>query len=133
MTKYIRTFLTITLVAILLPTTAFAEGETLSEIQLSPLTIQLVIGLVIPLAVGLATRYTTSAGFKVLLTMVLNAVQTLIVQATVASGVAIISKETFIAWLMALVVSIATYLGVYKPVNLTSSSPDGALLPNKGL
>lgn len=132
--KYIRTIITLFTIILLLPTTAFAAGEeTLSQVQLEPLTVQLIIGLIIPIAVGLLTRYTTAAGVKVLLTMILNAIQTLIVQATVASGVAVISKETFIAWLMALVVSIATYLGVYKPVSLTSSSPEGALFPNKGI
>jgi hypothetical protein len=109
------------------------EVNSVSEIQLSALSIQLLIGLFIPLVVGLATKYTTSSGFKALLMLVLNAVQTLIVQTTMADGTAIISKETFIQWLMALVISVSMYAGVYKPLNLTSSTPEGALAPNKGL
>lgn len=109
------------------------EVNSVSEIQISALSIQLLIGLFIPLVVGLATKYTTSSGFKALLMLVLNAVQTLIVQSTMADGTAIISKATFIQWLMALVISVSMYAGVYKPLNLTSSTPEGALAPTKGL
>lgn len=136
MTKYIRTFLTALTVILLLPTTAFAAGtevNSLERVQLSALTVQIIIATIIPLVVGLVTRYTTSSGFKALMMLVLNAVQTLIVQSTMADGQAIIDKSTFIQWVLTLLTSIGLYAGVYKPINLTSSSPDGALLPNKGL
>lgn len=110
-----------------------AEANSVSEIQISALSVQLLIGLFIPMVVGLATKYGTSSGFKAVLMLVLNAVQTLIVQTTMADGTAIVSKETFIQWLMALMVSIGMYAGVYKPLDITSSTPTGKLSPNKGI
>jgi hypothetical protein len=101
---------------------AHADGETLTAVQLSPLTVSLIIGVAIPLITGLVTKYTTSSGVKGLITLVLNAVQTLVVTATVADGTAIVSRETFIAFCLSLTISIATYAGVYAPLNLTSSA-----------
>jgi hypothetical protein len=108
------------------------DVNSVASIQISSLTVQLILSMVIPLVVGLLTKISTSSGVKAVLMLVLNAVQTLIVQATMADGTAIIDQSTFIAWALALVVSVATYFGVYKPLNITSSTPDGKLAPNSG-
>jgi hypothetical protein len=101
---------------------AHAASDTLTAVQLSSLTVSLIIGVAIPLITGLVTKYTTSSGVKGLITLVLNAVQTLVVTATIADGTAIVSRETFIAFCLSLTISIATYAGVYAPLNLTSSA-----------
>jgi hypothetical protein len=107
--------------------------ETLQSVHLSALTISLVISMIIPILVGLATKANLSSGVKGLMTLVLNAIQTLIVVNTQSDGTALISKQTFIVFLMSLVVSIAMYAGVYKPLNVTSSTPDGKLGANTGI
>lgn len=105
----------------------------LEQVALSALTVSLVISFFIPVLTGLATKYTTSSGLKGLITLVLNAVQTLIVTATMADGSAVISKETLIAFLLSLAVSVAIYTGIYKPLLITSSHPAGKLAPEKGI
>lgn len=118
--------------AVTTPALAEYEPNSVSRIQISALSVQILISLFVPIAVGLLTKITTTSAVKVILTMVLNAVQALIVQATMADGQAVIDKATFIAWVIALVVSIATYLGIYKPLNVTSSSQGGKLGPHTG-
>lgn len=113
--------------------TSPASTNSVAELELSALSVQLLIGLVVPIVVGLITKLTTSSGLKALVMLVINAAQTLLVQATMADGTAIISKQTFIVWIFALIVSVASYAGVYKPLNLTSSTEGGKLSPNRGL
>jgi hypothetical protein len=99
----------------------------MNTITLSALSVSLLLGLLIPVVTGLLTKYSTSSGLKGLVTLVLNATQALVVSATVADGTAVISKETFVTFCLSLAISIATYAGVYKPLNITSSEPAGAL------
>ena len=107
--------------------------NSVARVQMSALTVQMVLGLLVPIAVGLLTKLSTSSGVKAVLMLILNAVQTLIVQATMADGSAVIDKATFFSWLLATVISVAMYAGVYKPLNVTSSTPDGKLAPTKGV
>lgn len=106
---------------------ARADSAELEAVQLSALTVSLIVALIVPLITGVVTRYSTSSGVKGLVTLVLNAVQALVVNAIVADGTAIISRETFIAFSLSLAISIATYAGVYRPLNVTSSTPTGKL------
>lgn len=123
-----RLLLALAALIVLVPGRAFAaDGETLERVQLSALTVSLIIGLLIPIVTGLVTKYSTSSGLKGLITLMLNAVQTLVVTATVADGTAIISRETFVNFCLALVISVASYAGVYRPLGVTSSTQDGAL------
>lgn len=96
-------------------------------VTLSALTVSLVISLVIPVVTGILTKYSTSSGLKGLVTLVLNAVQSLVVAATVSDGSAVISEATFVTFSLSLAISIATYAGVYRPLNITSSTPNGSL------
>lgn len=104
-----------------------AEPGAIHQVQLSALTVSLLIAVAIPLVTGIVTRFSTSSGVKGLVTLVLNAVQTLVVTAQLADGTAVISRETFVSFCLALTISIATYAGVYRPLDLTSSTPTGKL------
>lgn len=106
---------------------AAADDAAVQAVQLSALTVSLIVALLVPLITGVVTRYSTSSGVKGLITLVLNAGQALVVNATVADGTAIISRETFVAFSLSLAISIATYAGVYRPLGVTSSTPTGAL------
>lgn len=131
-------FLWTVLAVLIFPSVAHAapvadDVNSVASIQISALSVQIILGMLVPLVVGLLTKFTTSSGVKAVIMLILNAVQTLIVQATMADGTAIIDQSTFIAWALALVVSVATYFGVYKPLDLTSSTPEGKLAPKTGL
>lgn len=106
---------------------ARADDATVQAVQLSALTVSLIVALIVPLITGVVTRYSTSSGLKGLITLVLNAGQALVVNATMADGTALISRETFIAFTLSLAISIATYAGVYRPLGVTSSTPNGVL------
>lgn len=134
-------FVAVVLVVLVAPSSAIAyfappvpeDINSVARIQLSAFTVQLAIGLIIPILVGLMTKYTLPGWVKGVIMLVLNAIQTLIVQATMADGSAVIDKTTFVAWVLAVVASVAAYTGVYKQVGLTSSHPNGKLLPRVGL
>lgn len=102
---------------------AWADGvdstDTVAELRISALGVSLVVSLVIPLVVGLVTKCSTT--IKGLISVVLNAVQTLIVANVQTDGQAIISWPTLCTWLIATAISVATYANVYKPLGLTSS------------
>jgi hypothetical protein len=130
--------LAVAFVILSVPTTAVAAesvdgSDTIASLRLSALTVQVVLALVIPIVTGLLTKYSVPSAVKGLTTLVLNAVAALVTTATLADGTAVISKPTFIAWMLGLVVSVATYAGVYAPAGLTSSRPDGKLAPNFGI
>lgn len=105
----------------------------MTDFTSSALTVTLFVSLFIPIVTGLLTKYSLSSGVKGLITLLLNAVSALIASATLADGTAVFSKSTFIAWVLALAISVATYAGVYKPLNITSSTPDGKLGPDTGV
>ena len=109
------------------------QTQTLAQVSLSALTVTIIISLLIPIVVGIITKYSVPSYIKGLITLVLNAVNALLTTALVADGTAVISKPTFIAWFLGLAISVATYAGVYKPLGVTSTpNPDGkALLAGK--
>jgi hypothetical protein len=102
-------------------------------LELSAMTVTFVVSFFIPVLTGLLTKVSTSSGVKGLLTLVLNAVNALVVGNMVADGSVALSKETLVTFFLGLAISIASYSGVYKPLNITSSTLDGKLAPNKGL
>jgi len=102
------------------------------DTTLSPLTVQIIVSMLIPIAIGLLTKSTLSSGVKAVMMLVFNGVAALIIAHTVEDGGAVITQATFFQWAIGLVVAIATYAGVYVPWKLTSRS-DGKLAPNKGI
>lgn len=107
--------------------------DTAAALSLSALTVTMVISLFIPIVNGIITKATLSSWVKGLLTLILNAVSAAVVTATVADGTAVFSEQTLIATLLGLAISVATYVGVYKPAGLTSSDNGGKLGPTHGL
>jgi carbon starvation protein CstA len=97
--------------------------------NLNPTTVAIVAGFLIPLAVGLLTKVSAPDRVKAVAGIVLAAVAALITQATTADGGAVISQEMVVTWALALGTSIASYLGVWKPV----ANINDHLLPDKGI
>lgn len=87
-----------------------------------------IVGVLIPIFVGLVTKLKASSSIKAVISIVLSAVQSLIVSSMIDGGGAIISKNTFILWVLSLIVSVASYVGIYKPTGISEK-----LLPNAGL
>jgi hypothetical protein len=105
-----------------------ATEGTVAEIRLSALTVTLVISVFIPILTGVLTKLDTSATVKAVVNLVLNAVNAAIVAAVVADGSAIFSEEVIITTLIGMAVSVASYLGFYRPVELNAK-----LAPDKGI
>lgn len=99
-----------------------------TEITLAPLVVTMLSGLVIPLIVGLVTKSGASAQLKQVVTILLAGIAALITSSTLADGSAVFSLETLLLAGMAWLVSITSYLGVYRPLNLNDHT-----LPDRGL
>jgi hypothetical protein len=106
-------------------------AETFQWVVTEPV-VTLLCGTIIPILTGLVTRFEVSSQIKELITIALNAITAMLTTALVGDT-AIISGQTIINFLISLALSYASYYGIYKKVGLTSSSPEGKLLPNKGL
>lgn len=89
--------------------------------------------LLIPLINGLLTKYTLSSNVKTFITIVLNAVVALFAANARDDGSALFTTSTIASFALATTISLLTYAKVYKPVGLTSSTPDGKLAPQFGL
>lgn len=103
-------------------------GDTVAEIRLSALTVTLVVSVFIPIVVGILTKLDTSSTVKGVVTLILNLVNAAVVGAVVADGTAVFSEATITAALVGMAISVASYLGFYKPVDLNAK-----LAPTKGL
>lgn len=102
--------------------------ETVASLQLDAVTVSLIVSLFIPIAVGLLTKSSLSAVWKGVINIILSAVNAAVVTATLADGTAVFSQETLVTAFFAMVVSLATYLQVYKPIDVNAK-----LAPDKGL
>lgn len=118
--QFLAAFLLVTLLGAVFDQ-AYAATETLDSVRLTPLVVSVLISFVLPLLTGLLSRASWSAGAKGLMTLILTAVQTVVVQNTVEDGGAFFSQEVLIAFALSLAISITSYVGVYKPLKLTSS------------
>lgn len=96
----------------------------METLTLDPLFVMAITSLLLPLAVGIVTKVSTSSGVKALVLLVSNAVAALVVTATQVDGSAVIEKETFLLWVIGLVISVATHYGVYKPTGVSNSVQD---------
>lgn len=106
---------------------------SLFPFKISANYVTVLVSVVIPLIVGLMTKYTLPSGVKGLITLVLNAVNALVTSAVTMGSSMVISQATFNTWILGLVVSIGMYLGVYKNLGFTSSLVGGKLFPAKGI
>jgi hypothetical protein len=107
--------------------------DTLPTLYLSPFAVTLFISLLVPIVTGLLTKYALPATAKAIIMIVLDAAVALVVGAQMLpDGTAVINSQTLLSALIAVVVSVATYLGIYVPVKL-SNRPDGVLGANVGI
>ena len=87
-------------------------------LSLSPMAVQFVTSTLIPVLTGLITKSGASVKLKQVVTLILNAVSAVVIaNLTVDGGAKIVENTLFLA-AMGLVVSITTYLGIYKPNDL---------------
>lgn len=96
-----------------------------TEIALTPIVVSMLSGLVIPIVVGIVTKSGARPQVKQVATILLAGIAALITSSTLADGSAVFSVETLLLAAMAWLVAIASYLGVYRPLNLNDhTAPD---------
>lgn len=101
-----------------------AGGADGTIVTISAPIVTFIVAALIPLLNGLLTRATTSSGVKGLLTLVLTLVSSLITTGVVADGTAVFGGQMFLTWALGFVVAVTSYLGVYRPMGVTSSAID---------
>lgn len=102
--------------------------EVTSQIEFDAFTVTALVSLVIPVLTGLLTKVNAAPAVKQVVTIVLAAVNTLVVNATVGDGGAVITKENFLLWAVSTAIAVTTYLGIYKPHDANAK-----LSPNSGI
>ena len=85
------------------------------------------VSVALPVAIGLIVKASLSERAKAVVMLVATAVVALVNQITESAGV--LSGEAFQAWGFALVVTIATYYGVWKPLGLGNIAPETGIGP----
>lgn len=85
---------------------------------LSPTVLTTITGVLLPLLVGLVTKSAASSRTKTLANIVVSAVACLLLNAANESGYAVVSGAMLAAWLQQTAISVATYLGVWKPLQV---------------
>lgn len=107
---------------------AQAVSDVTSHIEFSTFAVTALVSLVIPVLTGLLTKVNAAPAVKQVLTIVLAAVNTLIVSNLTDSGTSVVSKETALLWAVSTGIAITSYLGIYKPHDANAK-----LSPDKGL
>jgi len=83
--------------------------------KIEPLAVTFILSLVLPLVIGLVTKYSASAQVKQIVLLIATGAATLLNANLTDSGYAVLSWNTVALWGISLVATIATYLGIYKP------------------
>ena len=99
--------------------------------KLDPSITRVLVALVIPVLVGLATKVSASDRIKAVVMIVLAAVGALVVNATQSDGSAVLSAAMLSDWAITTATAVAAYLGVLKP--LTNGALNSRLAPTIGL
>lgn len=94
-------------------------------LKLDPAYVTLITGLLLPVLVGLITKAQASKRVKVVANMVLSAVAALILNSVNSEGMAVLSGDMVLTWAVQTAVSIASYITVYKPLNLNDKTAPG--------
>jgi hypothetical protein len=102
----------------------------LDQVVLAPPIVMVVISIIIPVVVGLISKASLPGAVKAAILLALNALNALIVTAITIDGSAVLTKEAFINFVFGVVVSVASYFGVYRPARITSH---GVLGPTVGI
>ena len=102
-------------------------------VVISAPVVTIIIALLVPIVNGIITKYTLSGAVKGFITLLMNTIMAFITTNMSDTGAAAFSLQTLWTAALGFIISIAMYVGIYKPGNLTSSRPDGKLSPNSGL
>ena len=102
------------------PVALNSETDT-DLVNLSPIYVTMILGSLIPLVNGLVTKLTTSTKVKVVIGIFLSAVAGLVTVSITPGGGAVIGEQALIAAALTFATTVVTYLGFYKPLELTSS------------
>lgn len=86
-----------------------------------------IVAFLLPLVVGLVTKSTLSTQIKTVLMLVLTGVATLISQADANAG--LLTVEMVTTWIGTMVVTIASYYGVWKPIGAGNIAPEVGIGP----
>jgi hypothetical protein len=97
-------------------------AATLVQVEINPFLMTLLIGTVLPLLVGVATKLSTKPIYKSLLLIFFDAVTTLLSGAAMVGSSYVLSRENLITGLFAFLASVGTYTGLWKSAGLTSSA-----------
>lgn len=97
-----------------------------STITLAAPLVTIIVSLLIPLLNGFLTTARTSPAVKAVGTIILNAAWALFANGVMTDGTATFSDTTLYTALLGCIISIVSYYGVYKPMNVTSN-PGGKL------
>lgn len=114
-----------------------AQQADSAFLNLSPFVVSTILGTVIPILTGILTKATTPAWVKTVLTLLLSAVVGLINVSLVDGGGAVISQSALVSAILAFIVAIASYVGIWRPNGVTSSlitrvNADGVLVTEPG-
>lgn len=96
--------------------------DTLASVRLSAITMTFVVGSIVPLIVGFVTNIRDHAFLKGVLMLLLNAVNAVIAQATLADGSAVFSKSLLVPFIVGAAASVIAYYNAWKPLHATSSA-----------
>lgn len=102
-------------------------------VVVAPPIVHIIVAIFIPIIVGLLTKITVPPAVKAVVLIVLNALSAFIFTAQATDGSAVFTKEAFANLVLGIVISVAMYFGLYKPLDLTSSTPTGKLGPTVGI
>lgn len=109
-------------VAATAPPPVTLDADSVSTVVIAAPIVTIIVSLLIPLVNGVLTKVSTSSGVKAVGTIILNAVSALFVTGVVADGTAMWSTTTLYTALLGCVISIVTYAGLYRPINVTSNA-----------
>lgn len=99
-----------------------------ADITLHQPTVLIITGVLLPLVVGLVTKYSASKVVKGVVNVVVSGIAALIVKGTVDNGDFVLDQALIIDWATVFVISLATYLGVYGHADINAK-----LAPSKGI
>ncbi len=108
-------------------TSLLAAAESAAALRIPALGLTVLLGLFIPVVVGLLTKYRASATVKGVVNIVLTGVAGLVTAST-AGDTAVISWDALLYAGIAWAISVASYLGIYQSVDINAKTA-----PNAGI
>lgn len=108
-------------------------GPATEFIVINAPIVTIVMGLLIPVLNGLLTKWTMPSWVKFAITALMNTVVAVFTANAADNGDVVFSRPTLYSAILGTVISFVAYNGLYKPLNVTSSTPTGRLAPRRGL